>query len=357
MRVVEEQSDLTHEQTLTQLHARFDRDILFTCRRHIPLTSWLTNNSGQYARVTETTTTAPVTTWPSPGIQQNNANNEQVLPAYADVHMVLYSTNFVYVRSSDLASHRMGPWYKEYAKINVNGLWPENRSLTSKIPRFPTPAASPNQVSQGPVGVLVNGVTIANLGDGSGYKTATGQDGGITGGGVPGNQTDVWIRCATGAEGPILDGGFGPEAAGAFERAVAAAVAVHDRVAGEMGRTSDGARLVSSDRSCVVPNGLFATDAANTLNHFKNFVYAAAPADGGGTTLDRSREGHFEMLEMAVFTAAAATAAAGDAATRRRIGRHRDQRVRAETRGIDHIGGTNIGTSCETARRTHATKR
>jgi hypothetical protein len=57
--------------------------------------------------------------------------------------------------------------------------------------------------------VLVNGVTIANLGDGSGYKTLTGQDGGITGGGVPGNQVDVWIRCATGAEGPILDGGFG----------------------------------------------------------------------------------------------------------------------------------------------------
>lgn len=79
---------------------------------------------------------------------------------------------------------------------------------------------------------------------------------------------------------------------------------------GAVTRTSDGARLVSSDRSCVVPNGLFSTDPANTLNHFKNFVYAAAPADGGGTTLDRAREGHFEMLEMAVFTAAAATAAA-----------------------------------------------
>lgn len=175
----------------------------------IQLTSWITSNSGQYARVTETTTAAPVTTWPSTGVQQNNANNKQALPAYADVQMVLYSTNFVYVRSSDLASHRMGPWYKEYSKINVNGLWPENRSLTSKIPRFPTAAGSQNQVQQGPVGVLVNGVTIANLGDGSGYKTLTGQDGGITGGGVPGNQVDVWIRCATGAEGPILDGGFG----------------------------------------------------------------------------------------------------------------------------------------------------
>jgi len=79
---------------------------------------------------------------------------------------------------------------------------------------------------------------------------------------------------------------------------------------GAITRTSDGARLVSSDNSCVVPTGLFSTAASNTLNHFKNFIYAGTPADGGGTTLDRAREGHFEMLEMAVFTAAAATAAA-----------------------------------------------
>ncbi len=177
------------------------------------LNSWLTTSSTKYARVTETTSTAAVTVWPSPGITQNNVNNEQVLPAYADVQQVLYSTNFVYVRSSDLASHKMGPWYKEYAKINVNGLWPENRRLTSKVPRNPTPATTPfsvsTQVAQGPVGVMVNGVTIANLGDGSGWNPTTQRDAGITGGGVPGNQTNVWIRCATGAEGPILDGGFG----------------------------------------------------------------------------------------------------------------------------------------------------
>ena len=170
---------------------------------------WMTNNSGQYERVNETNGAVPVTTWPSPGIPNNPMSPTQTLPAYADVQAVLYSTNFVYVRSSDLASHPMGPWYKEYEDITVNGLWPQNRALTSKIPRFPQPATAPNQVAQGPVGVLLNGVTIANLGDGSGYNTALGRDAGITVGGVPGNQTNVWIRCATGAEGPILDGGFG----------------------------------------------------------------------------------------------------------------------------------------------------
>ncbi len=173
------------------------------------ITSSMTTNSSKYARVTETTNTVPVTIWPSPGVPKNQMSPSQTLPAYADVQAVLYSTNFVDVRSTDLASHRMGPWYKEYEKITVNGLWPTNRSLTSKIPRFPQPAAVQNQVAQGPVGVLVNGVTIANLGDGSGYNTALARDGGITGGGVPGNQVNVWIRCATGAEGPILDSGFG----------------------------------------------------------------------------------------------------------------------------------------------------
>lgn len=179
------------------------------------LNLWLTTNSTKYARVTETTSTAPVSTWPNPGIPKNTGSPSQIEPVYADVQQVLYSSSFVYVRSADLASHKMGPWYKEYAKVTVNGLWPDNGRLTSKIPRNPTVAPAPsaannfNQVAQGPVGVMVNGVTIANLGDGSGWNPATQRDGGITGGGVPGNQTNVWIRCATGAEGPILDGGFG----------------------------------------------------------------------------------------------------------------------------------------------------
>jgi len=189
--------------------------IVATAHADPQLTSWLTTNSTQYARVTETTSTTAVSIWPNPGVPKNLNSPSQVTPTYADVQQVLYSANFVYVRSADLASHKMGPWYKEYAKVTVNGLWPDNGKLTSKIPRnpalAPTPSASNNfnQVAQGPVGVMVNGVTIANLGDGSGWNPTTQRDGGITGGGVPGNQTNVWIRCATGAEGPILDGGFG----------------------------------------------------------------------------------------------------------------------------------------------------
>ncbi len=173
------------------------------------LSFWMTSNSRKYARVNETTTAAPVAVWPSPGIAKNPQSATQPLPGYADVQQVLYSNNFVDVRSSDLASHRMGPWYKEYAKLTVNGLWPQGHALTSRIPRNPVAATNQAQVGQGPIGVLINGVTIANFGDGSAYNTATGRDGQVTNGGIPGNQTQVWIRCATGAEGPVLDSGYG----------------------------------------------------------------------------------------------------------------------------------------------------
>lgn len=84
---------------------------------------------------------------------------------------------------------------------------------------------------------------------------------------------------------------------------------------GAIVRTADGAGMISVDRSCVVPNALFAiTNPANitsgSLNHFKNFVYASTPADGGGTTLDRTREGYLEVFEMGDVTNATATAAA-----------------------------------------------
>jgi hypothetical protein len=84
---------------------------------------------------------------------------------------------------------------------------------------------------------------------------------------------------------------------------------------GAIVRTTDGAGMISADRSCVVPNALFAISnpaliTSGSLNHFKNFVYASTPADGGGTTLDRTREGYLEIIEMGDVTNVTATAAA-----------------------------------------------
>jgi len=164
-----------------------------------------------YARVYQTTNTAPVAVWPSSGITLNNPLDVQTNPVYADVQAVLYSTNYVYVKSADLTSLRMGPWYN--AQGTVNGIWPQNQGVTAKIPRFPVPIATPNlvssQVQQGPVGALVNGVVIANLGDGDCYSTAQGKDVGNAAKLFPGNQTNVWIRNAPLAEAATLDSGYG----------------------------------------------------------------------------------------------------------------------------------------------------
>src|SRR5579871_4333650 len=82
------------------------------------LTSWFTKNAGQYARVQQTTNGPIVTTW-----------SGQSLPAYSDVEVVSYSTNYVYVYASGLASHVMGPWYLDAAKSNLFPNLPLNQKI------------------------------------------------------------------------------------------------------------------------------------------------------------------------------------------------------------------------------------
>jgi hypothetical protein len=73
--------------------------------------------------------------------------------------------------------------------------------------------------------------------------------------------------------------------------------------AGTSDTSFEGAKLISTDNSCVVPTGLFtaAGTGAGALNAFKNFVYAPSN-DGGGVTLDRTREGYVEIIEMGEVT-------------------------------------------------------
>ena len=60
------------------------------------------------------------------------------MPAYADVPAIYYSTKFVDIKSTDLASHRMGPWYKQYAKLTVNGVMTLNKPIRDGVWTFPT---------------------------------------------------------------------------------------------------------------------------------------------------------------------------------------------------------------------------
>jgi hypothetical protein len=60
--------------------------------------------------------------------------------------------------------------------------------------------------------------------------------------------------------------------------------------------TADGAGIFTPDNSCTMPQ--VSKDPANPTN-FVNFAYTGNSADGGDTSLDRTREGYVEIIEMA----------------------------------------------------------
>ena len=80
--------------------------------------------------------------------------------------------------------------------------------------------------------------------------------------------------------------------------------------------TADGAKLETGDNSCVTPSDLFGnstgvlrTDSLGLpLNSFKNYQYTGANVDNTlFGTLDRTREGYIEVIEMGVVVDATLT--------------------------------------------------
>ena len=68
----------------------------------------------------------------------------------------------------------------------------------------------------------------------------------------------------------------------------------------DAGVAGDGAGIFSADNSCTAP-AFTEGPLANGLGyqHFLSYAYTGAYSDGGPTTDDRTREGHFEMITMA----------------------------------------------------------
>ena len=160
--------------------------------------SWFVQNSNRYARVVEQTGHSPVTTWPSPGLP--NRSGGQSKPAYADIQQVSYSSEWVYIKGTGLASHQMGPWYLAVNRIFDN--WPTNQSYIRRFPRTPKPAEKKVANGLGDLGTWVNGVALFNMMDGGHYDTASGYEQM----GPPGGQTGaIWVRNAVPVEGPTFD--------------------------------------------------------------------------------------------------------------------------------------------------------
>src|SRR5476649_185706 len=152
--------------------------IFFTCAAAADpmIDAWFTADSAQYARIYTTdvnrTNGASVTTW-------SNGTQTQSLPAYVGVQEVYSSTNWVYVRSTGLGAHVMGPWQ--------NGAFPNlpvNQKAFWRFPRTNSIPTTKTQTSLGTIGMFVDGVAMFDSADGFVW----------TGSVESGNGTGYWHR-------------------------------------------------------------------------------------------------------------------------------------------------------------------
>ena len=136
--------------------------------------SWFTERSGAYAKAYPDNAAevagTPSTTWPHP-----NGGISQSIPTYAGVHEIASTNEHVYIRSSGLGFHIMGPWYNNVGQTSPTPSFPENQALLYRFDKTPEAATSGNwdETSLGAVGYFVDGVSIFDSRDAFGYVNAT----------------------------------------------------------------------------------------------------------------------------------------------------------------------------------------
>lgn len=170
------------------------------------LESWQTANTRRYARIYETDATrlagAAVTTW-------TRGATAQTTPSYAGVIQVSSSANWVYLRSSGLGTHVMGPWYNNPAHTQPFPSYPANMGVLYRIPRTPTIPATKTLTGLAAIGYFVDGVAAFDNRDAFSYVTASAADAspinGLRGDGV-------WNREAFHNEGVTFDPAFAHQA-------------------------------------------------------------------------------------------------------------------------------------------------
>jgi hypothetical protein len=157
--------------------------------------SWLTRYSGKYARVFTNDAAKnagnAVTTW-------GNGTQNQTAPAYSGVQEIYLSASWVYIRSSGLGIHTMGPWYLNAAHTQIFPNFPKNQKTFYRIPRVPVVPATRTLTGLGAIGYFVDGVAMFDSRDGFVW----------TGAAEAGNGTGYWNREAWVNEGVTLDPGY-----------------------------------------------------------------------------------------------------------------------------------------------------
>jgi len=170
------------------------------------LTSWYTEKSGKYARIytSKENEAAGITstTWSRNQTAQN-------APTYAGVHEIHHDTSWIYIRTTGLGFHTMGPWYLNEAKTRNFPSFPSNTSTTYRIPRTPTAFNGNTTTGFGAIGYFVDGVALFDATDTFSYINSSASDGSPQGGG---RGDGVWNRDAYINEGVTFDAAYAHQA-------------------------------------------------------------------------------------------------------------------------------------------------
>ena len=238
------------------------------------LTSWFTADSGQYARIFQSTAneTAGTTsaTWSrGSGVQSN--------PTYAGVHEIVHSASWVYIRTTGLASHVMGPWYLDAAKTTNFPNFPSNTASIYRIPRVPTIPAGKTLTGLGATGRMVNGVSMFDSRDAFSYVNASATDAtpvnGLTGDGI-------WNRDGYHNEGVTFDPALAHQAGNNYHYH-AQPIALRHQLGDHVDYNATTNRYTES-ASAVTAHSPILAWAADGLPVYGPYGYASAMNAGSG---------------------------------------------------------------------------
>ena len=170
------------------------------------LTSWHTEGSRRYARLytdlNNESSGNSSTTW-------SRGQGTQSLPTYAGIQSISHSDTWVYIETTGLGSHVMGPWFLNETKTQNFPNFPSNTGITYRIPRNPSPATQHQSTGAGAIGFFVDGVAMFDGRDTFSYQTSSQTDGSPVNG-VRGD--GVWNRDAYVNEGVTFDAAFAHQA-------------------------------------------------------------------------------------------------------------------------------------------------
>jgi hypothetical protein len=148
---------------------------------------WLNTASARYARIYPSAAArlagTAVTTW-------SNGTQSQSSPAYCGIQAVYSSPDWVYLRTTGLGSHTMGPWPANFPNL------PANQHVLYRLPRTPTLGNPGSLTGLGVIGYFVDGVAMFDSRDGFVWNGTSEQGGAGTG---------YWNRDAFVNEGATFD--------------------------------------------------------------------------------------------------------------------------------------------------------